>query len=93
MNITPLSHWTDWEKNENSLAQSFLIKMTDNVNKVNATTDEGILKSKYVETADSTDNDLKHFKYFLFYKHFYKMKYYDDMHPISYQPAHFFHHC
>ena len=50
---------------------------------------EGILKGKYVETADRTRKDLKHFQDFLC-RHFYKTKYYDGLRPVSNQPARFF---
>ena len=50
---------------------------------------EGILKGKYVETADRTHKDLKHFQDFLC-RHFYKTKYYDGLRPVSNQPARFF---
>ena len=51
--------------------------------------EDGISQGKYVESVDNTHQDLKHFQHFL-YRHFYKTKYYDKMHPISNQPARFF---
>ena len=63
-----------------------ILNKREYVNKVNAMTDEVISKTKYVETVDSTHEDLKHFQDFL-YRHFYKTIYYDGMHPISNQHA------
>ena len=70
-------------------SSTVILNKTDYVNKVNAMTDEGISKGKYVETVDSTYKDLKHFQDFL-YRYFYKTKYDDSMRPISNQPARFF---
>ena len=65
-----------------------ILNKTDYVNKVNAMIDEGLSKDKYVETVDSTHNDLKHSQDFI-YRHFYKTKYYDGMRPVPNQPARF----
>ena len=82
-------------KNENIVVISadkesctVILNKTDYVNKVNAMMSKGISKGKFVETVDSTHQDLKHFQDFL-YRHFYKTKYYDGMHPVSNQPARF----
>ena len=84
-------------KNENIVVLSadkasctVILTKTDYVSKVNTMINEGISKSKYyVEIVDSTHKDLKHFQEFL-YRHFYKTRYYDGMHPISNQTARFF---
>ena len=48
--------------------------------------DEGIASGKYVETNDTTHADLKRFQDFL-YRHFKDKKCYDEMSPVSNQPA------
>ena len=70
-------------------SSTVILNKIDYINKVNAMTDEGISKGKYVEIVDSTHKDLKHFQDFLS-RHLHKKKYYDGMCPISNQPGQFF---
>ena len=51
--------------------------------------DEGIASGKYVETSDTTHTDLNHFQDLL-YRYFKDKKCYDEMRPLSNQPAWFY---
>ena len=66
-----------------------IFNRTNYISKVNTMIDDGISLGKYVETADNTHQDLKHFQSFL-HRHFYKTECYGKMRPISNQPIRFF---
>ena len=87
---------TNLRKNENIIVLSadkesctVILNKADYVTRVNKSIDEGIASGKYVETSDTTHTDLKDFQGF-FYRHFKDKKCYDEMHPVSNEPARFF---
>ena len=66
-----------------------ILNKADYVNKVSKMFDEGIASGKYVEASDTTHTDLKHFQDLL-YRYFKDKKCYDEMRPLSNQPAWFY---
>ena len=65
-----------------------ILNKDDYFKKVNSIIEDGFKQMKYVETTDDTCNKLKGFQDFL-YHHFYKHKYYKEMHPSSGQLSQF----
>ena len=66
-----------------------VMNKVDYVEKVNSMINEGIRQDKYEMTTDSTHADLEKFQSFL-YRNFKSHPSYNDMRPVSNQPAQFF---
>ena len=63
-----------------------IMKKSDDVTKLDALIDDGIIKSAYVETSGNTLKELRRFQGFL-YRSFHNYERYKDMQPDSNQPA------
>lgn len=66
-----------------------ILNQVDYIDNISKIIDEGIANGKCIETSDTTHVGLKCFQDFLDRNFKYK-KYYDNMRPVSNQPAHFF---
>ena len=66
-----------------------IMNRSDYTKKVVSILQQGILEGKYVKTKDDIIKELKSFQS-LIYRHFKKLKFYNEMMPSSHQPVSFF---
>ena len=59
-----------------------ILNKRDYIKKVNKIIEQGMEQGKYIETIDTTQSDIKHFKDFL-YRHFKGSEHYYQMRPVS----------